>query len=445
MLFQPFFLLGGWICRGTGWSSGFTLFALRAVGVVVFASLFDRLLRRFELSSGARRLAMGFALFSSGFGAWGARPFAGPAAKPPIDTWFVDSNTLWSLAWNPLFPFSLSLLVLVVLLLNEGYGSREPRPFLWAGVTTSALALIHPYDAGVPCFIALAAALYGSAKLRSLGAFALGAAPGVVYPLWLSMRDPLLARHSSMGWMSTPGLLDVWWGFGLPGLLSLAGLWAIFRRGRAAESWPLLMWMLGSLDLAYFPVWFQRKLLGGLHLPVCLLAGIGADSILPAPASGLASWGLGFALVAFSGATHAVNYRSAMRQLSDPGLVQYYVPRELAALMDDLRAQKRPDEIVLASIPISELIPGWSGNTVVYGHWAQTVDQAERDAWVAKVLSPASGLSAAERRSALRAEGIAYVLVDGELRKSLGGELPAWLADASRQARAAGAFQLLKL
>src|SRR5262249_13524357 len=153
-----------------------------------------------------------------GFGAFGAhRPFAPDGSKPSMDTWFVDSNTLWSLTWNPLYPFSLALIVLVVLWVQDGFAKENDRGFFFAGALTSLLGLIHPYDVGAVCFVALATALYGKFRWRALASFSLAAAPGIVYPLYLSMKDPFLARHAAMGWMSTPGLLDVLWGFGLPG------------------------------------------------------------------------------------------------------------------------------------------------------------------------------------------------------------------------------------
>ena len=448
LVFNPFFLIAGWLSRLSGASGGFSLFVLRAAGVVAFVLALDRLLGRLKLSARERTLALALVLFSSGFGAWSAQlPWAAAGAKASIDTWFVDSNTLWSLSWNPLFPFALTLVILIVSCLHEGLSRDDGRKYALAGALTTVLALLHPYDVGAPCFVALATSLYGRLPLRrSLAPFVLAAAPGIAYPLAISLRDPVLARHSAMGWMATPGLLDLLWGFGLPALLALWGLGAIARRNRIGELWPVLMWILGAIDLAYAPIWFQRKLIAGVHVPICVIAAIGADSLIAVVAGeGQAFAALAALLVVLSGATHVVNARIALRQIADPAHTQFYVPRDLATVLDSLSKESGPDQIVLSSIPTSQLIPGWSGNTVVYGHWAQTVDQAARDAWVARVLEPRSGAAPAERVRLLRQDKIAFVLVDGELRRTMGGKVPPWLLSTGRVVAHAGDFELLRL
>ena len=46
------------------------------------------------------------------------------------------------------------------------------------------------------------------------------------------------------------------------------------------EYWQLAIWFVMSLALAYLPFWFQRKLIFGAHIPLCILAAISFDLIL---------------------------------------------------------------------------------------------------------------------------------------------------------------------
>ncbi len=50
--------------------------------------------------------------------------------------------------------------------------------------------------------------------------------------------------------------------------------------------WQLVAWFVLSLALAYAPLWFQRKLIFGAQIPLCILAAISFDLLLAKCASG---------------------------------------------------------------------------------------------------------------------------------------------------------------
>ncbi|MDE2510706.1 MAG: hypothetical protein KGL74_06250 [Elusimicrobia bacterium] len=74
----------------------------------------------------------------------------------------MDSNTFWCLLWNPLFPYSLALML--------------------CGLSVGTLALIHPYP--------------------------------VAYAAAIAAFHPLLKLHNAMGAMSGPSLAGILVGFG---------------------------------------------------------------------------------------------------------------------------------------------------------------------------------------------------------------------------------------
>jgi hypothetical protein len=135
--------------------------------------------------------------------------------------------------------------------------------------------------------------------------------------------------------------------------------------------------------------------------------------------------------VPISAATQAVNARAMLAQLPLDSAA-YYVPLPLAHALEFLADQKSPDAVVLAGPKTSRLIPGLSGNTVLYGHWAQAVDANARMAWLAFLFNPRSPMSDAQRLGELQRAGIRYLLLDADGRAFL-GELPAWLREGSKR------------
>src|SRR5208282_1376621 len=63
----------------------------------------------------------------------------------PTDLWMPEVNTYWSLLWNPLFPYSLTLIVLIIYWLDRGTRDAHKIDFWLGGFATGVLALIHPY------------------------------------------------------------------------------------------------------------------------------------------------------------------------------------------------------------------------------------------------------------------------------------------------------------
>jgi hypothetical protein len=451
-MFHPLFLLAGWICRATGWSAGFCVFVLRGAGTALFALSLERLLRRLPLTASQRPLAMALVLLSSGFGGLAAALAPGwTAAHPPTDLWLLDVNTLWSLTWGPLFPFGWALMLESLRLLLEPDAARRDASFLKAGALVCLLAFVHPYDAATMAFLAVVLGLSRPGGLRAAAAFAAAAAPGALVQVALSRGDPVLARTTQLAADPSPGLLALALGLGLPGLLAAAQAWRVVKDGRAAQFRPLLAWAGGALLLCRAPVWFQRKLLGGVHIPICLLAAPALEAAagrlakLLDPRSATLRRTLIFALVALTAATHLVNARASWAVLRESGdWGPYYLDADLTRAFDYLSANTGRDEVVVAQLQASRLIPAWAGNTVPFGHWGYSVEP-ERLQWAASVFSPESGWTPERRAAELRAAGIRYVFVDPDLLMTLGGAVPAWLTSATTKVYRGGRVEILRL
>ncbi len=61
------------------------------------------------------------------------------------------------------------------------------------------------------------------------------------------------------------------------------------------QYWQVVLWFLMSVVFAYFPFWFQRKLIFGAHIPLCILAAVSLRPHARKATNGLESWVVPFA------------------------------------------------------------------------------------------------------------------------------------------------------
>lgn len=68
----------------------------------------------------------------------------------------------------------------------------------------------------------------------------------------------------------------------------------------------------------------------------------------------------------------------------------YYIPDDVLEGLNFLKERTKPDEVVFATWETSRLIPAYSGNTVLRGHWAVSVDAENRKRWYARLFNATS-------------------------------------------------------
>jgi len=483
-VFQPFFLLSGWICRATGLPPAVALLLLKSVGVALFFLTFFALLRWLALPRKVRITAAALTGLSSGAGGPLLWAFGDAArALRPADLDLVDLNTYWSLLWNPLFPYSLALITATILLVLRGTELAQGRPpsdgvprcWWLAGLCLAGLLLVHPYQTP------LLAAFIAIVTVRSLGRrawrawvpIAATAALPMVYVVWQSSAHPLLAAHAERGLMKSPTPAALLIGCGLPLIYAtlalahrgparrrqVAGPTAAcdpgagtMRRGPESDSrcsrgghgvtgaaiWPLALWMALGLAFAYLPVWFQRKFLFGVHVPICVLAAIG----LHATCRDVRLIILAVALT-IPTTLHVVATQLETCRLPSAREV-YYLSDEIRDVLDALRERTRASDVVLSSYPVSRVIPAYAGNTVIWGHWAQSVDLEEQSARMRRTLDPKSALEPHERARLFWQQGAAWAVIDPQLEGRLARMDTVWLTASSEVVLQSGPYTLLR-
>jgi len=113
----------------------------------------------------------------------------------------------------------------------------------------------------------------------------------------------------------------------------------------------------------------------------------------------------------------------------------YFVRDDVMEGLNFLRQNSDPDEVVFATVSTSRLIPGFAGNTVVWGHWAMSVDHGERDRWFSGLFARGSDWTNDARAEEFWGTGIDYIFADGLLKTGIERNPEAWrviLAEADR-------------
>jgi hypothetical protein len=342
----------------------------------------------------------------------------------PADLWMPEVSTYWSLLWNPLFPYSLTLILLIICWLDRGTRSGKTLDFWLGGLATGVLALVHPY--ALPMLAAFAVILgtarRGRSALGLLVRFFLASFPFVLYVALLSAFEPVIAQHSAHGEMRSPTLASYLLGFGLPLLICAAGL--VADQGHWLKRyWQVAAWFLLSLSFAYVPFWFQRKLIFGAQIPICILSGICVGFFLDKLKS-QKTQRLALALAAVACAplllaTSIYQLAYARQEIRNNVSDTYYISDEMLAGLTFLKDHSQPNDVVFATGQTSRLIPAFSGNTVLWGHWAMSVDLDARKQWYAEMFNQEDDWQDPRRSEQFWGTGIEYIYADGELRKSI--------------------------
>jgi len=181
--------------------------------------------------------------------------------------------------------------------------------------------------------------------------------------------------------------------FALPVLAIVA---VIGRRDLDDDRWRFLLpvvWAVCGAAVLYLPVSFQRKAIEGLHLPLCALGGVALVALIGTRGATV-RWGavsystrvaLAAAIVLATVPSNVLfvadcmnhvsaNNRTLLHVLAPP----LYLSNAEVDAMGWLAGHTSQSDIVLSSSLTGSHIPTRAPCTVVAGHWAETLEFAER-------------------------------------------------------------------
>ena len=439
--FNVFFWLLGRVMAVTHCSPQAVLQFARIAGGLGLLTLLYRFYRYcLPDDAPARLTAFGFACLSSGFG-WVVWPLWRDKNNPdgPIDAWQPEAYTFLSIYTSALMTVSTLLILgaLYALLLGERTGRWKYA--VLAGLCGAVLGNMHSYDvlhlaAAWGVFLIVLTVLrrgQGMAPRWGRGLLALAlSAPTTLYVAYMYKVEAVFQRRANV-----PTLSPAFWhyilGYGIVFLLACVALWLVVRQVRDVRAAaperlvppsPMLFaacWAVGGLLIAYFPMAFQRKMIMGEHLPLCLLAGVGAAwlvrTYLPARTAGWALAGL----VLLSAPSNALFLQRDMRHLTQNRSETHLAPFLDKSLVDVYAwfRDKTPADAKIVSLPgLCTYLPGETGRAVWAGHWAETPDYAEKDAAFADAFDALT--PSADREAFLKSTGAQYLFYPNDLSQA---------------------------
>ncbi|NLE75752.1 MAG: hypothetical protein GX605_03225 [Chloroflexi bacterium] len=409
-LYLPY-LLWGFVTVRLGLPLALAYHLGRALASLFFLWSAFRFLEGYAFDGRHLHLSWALVAVSSGLG-WLALPFGHIAG----DLWVSEAISFTSMFTNPHFPLASGLALWLFHFCTAEAAPGQPlaRRALAAAACALGLALAQPFAAITAYGVTGGALAWRWLRQRAfptaqaaVTALSLPPVVGVAaYTLYVVSADPLIRSWSAQNQTPTPPAWDVALTYGLVGLWALVGGWQAWRRGRQGLE-PLGAWAVVNLAIIFLPLPMQRRLMMGLHVPLCGLAGYGLltlaearlcrgreRSALVGSVAGSAVSNLLILLIALSGVvTHDRHY---------------YFSRAEAEAMEWLHQVSDGDGVVLAAPSTSLFVPVWAGLPVVYGHPMETAEAATRRGEVERFYR---GEVAPEEEAAwLQAHRVRYIM-----------------------------------
>lgn len=397
--FNALFLVLGQIVRFTRLPIGIVLQATRIVAGGVLLALIWRFYRMSAAGSPAARVtALGLASLGAGFGwlfwpAWADKN----AGSFPADVWQPEAFTFLSIYYSALFAVSTVLILIALYSALRGEQTGRTRYAVYAGLCGLILGNIHSYDvvhiaSAWGLFLVVKTILERRFDAASWGRAVLAGAisiPSVAYQFWVFRADPAFhARAEVPTW--TPPFQYYILGYGLTLILAIIAVLLLLagRRTRIVEQFTdrvsaifATSWSVGVFILIYaWHVAFQRKMIMGEDIPLCLLAGAAASFLTRKWPGKWQATALG-ALVLISFPTNALflyrDYTHIMQDRSETSLSPYLTGYDLDAL-GWIRANSAPGDGVLGFPELMVFVPGYCDRAVYLGHWSETPSFGEK-------------------------------------------------------------------
>lgn len=422
-----FILLLGWFCRLTGISLHFGYQIFRTASALAFlltAYWFSGLFLRNENTRLSFLLLLGF---SSGFGwllvLWwwltGQRPpFFLVDVSPELT--MPEANSFLSLTVAPLATLGVTLVMAALgcLMWSSQTERDKSMKFFTLSVLFGMLVVnVHTYAALPMLFAVFVWQIFQAVKAKRLNFKELTNAALFVFLIisllggqaLLFSRDPAFAQKAATPTL-TPNPIILIGSYGFIALGALYGLVAAFTKWKSGEDeWAVLIaWLISIAVFVYLPVSFQRKMIEGLHVILCLLTALAVERMAfrdenetfkrgdkktetVQPTRRLHAYTIAilivslpsqFAFFALNGYWLVHNNIIYDERFNPPYsrmlMPPYYLSVQHLKLFRWLEQHTQSDEAILCHPMLGNYIPVLTGRKVFLGHWAETLNFGEK-------------------------------------------------------------------
>lgn len=432
-----FFQLGGRLCALTGLSEAVVFHVLRVAGGAFLLWSLYLLVATITRDKVVRWTTLVLASLGSGLG-WLVVLNDGVGGLRPVDVglqWQIqpEAVTFPSLLLNGLFVTAMGLMCQCLRLAVRAVAEDRTRAAVGAGVMLLILGNVHTYNVfavhlALVVWLGLAiwrgAVEWHTAARHYSMIFLLGM-PSLAWAFYAAKADP---AFMAKGLTPTQAFrfVDYAVGYGLVGLLAVAGAVVAWRCWVAAPRSGALPGQIGAADSAlglpvcwalantvvlFTPVSFQRKMIEGLHLPLCMLAGLAVAALAGRLTRGSRMRGRRreaaertvltiVAVAALCLPSNALFVAQCLGQVrnNNANLAHVLQPPLFleagdAAAVEWLGSNSSRDDVVIASSFIGSFVPTRGPARPWVGHWAETLALTEGG----RYLSPSAPLESWRR------------------------------------------------
>jgi len=384
--FNVLFLAMGWFAAITRIPLIWVFHLFRIVSGFALILCIWQFSKLFLDDPGERRLLVPLVGLSSGVG-WLIPNVI--AMVGSVDMWQPEANTFLSIYLNPLFLAGLLLMIGVFYWLEITRREGRARYAVFAGIHLLLLGNVHTYDvATVGCvWVAYVIVLWiierkFPARIVALSALAGAiAVPSVAYQFYLYRVDEVYRARANTP-IPSPAIWSFFEGYGVVLLGAVVG--AVLSRKAESGKWKArllpVVWGVVGFAVPYIPIAQQRKLVMGLHIPLCILCAAGLVVLMRRLPGSLGRMILA-AVLLFMVVSNVRFVSNDIRLMGEGRTVTHYVPYmsvyELSA-MRYLRERTEAEDVVFAPPTFALFTPALVGRQVYYGHWSETPDYDDK-------------------------------------------------------------------
>jgi len=394
----------------------------------------------FFTSKNQRKLAVLFIAFSSGIGTFFASyflkyPFSLDDAtyKWPLDFWIPELNVFSILSHSPHIIFSFILMVAFILLMLLAWDNHNYWYSMAAGIVGFVWFNFHPFFFPYVVFILLPYLIYlivKTKKIKLAGHYVLAmilSSPFVFYHYYKIKTDLVIGARASQNILLTPPFLFVFLGFGFLLIFSVIAIVYLAQKKllfKNSKHVFLVIWLIASLFLIYAPIFFQRRFLMGMQIPmVFLIVILLADWVKSHPNSKILAnkflfivlFVIFFCFSSFFNLVRDVYYFHTH-------FYHFYLPQEFKTGLNWLNDNNQANKAILSYELTGEFIPGYINQPAYLAHGIETINYQDKRNEVYKFF--ADQFSEDQAREFLKTNQIGYVFFT-DLERTYGQIKPA--------------------
>ena len=315
-----------------------------------------------------------------------------------------EGLTFTSLLFYPKSTASVALMLSYFLVFFKLLKGPRFWLFVLGGVLGNLLVLIHPYDVVILLLVPFVFLLLRKSEKKdwfSLIILNSTLFPGSLYTLFVSQSSPIHKAWTRI-FLSSPPFFQFFLLYGFLAILAILQVVSYFRQQEKKKFAFLVGWFLLLPFLLKLPVFFQRRLIEGAHVPISILASLFLFKILKKFKRPDVLFLLSIVFLSF----HNIYFLKGRIDILKNDPKGYYFLSEEKILALSWLGKNTVNKNVLAVPDDGLVIPAFSDNKVYLGHWANTPDSTRKGEVLASFLN--INTLDFERIAFLKAEKIDY-------------------------------------